>query len=241
MSGYAEIAAHYRDAIVNGDLSPGDSMPSYAAVAEEHDANRTTVIRAFDVLRSEGLIVTKPSKGSVVATPPVAVTGAGRVDRIRRNGQQYARGEVSSGHRTVRRSIDDPEVCQALDLEPGDECVIRIRVFERDGKPTSVGLSVYPPRTTAVVPELSEEAQMNGFFGGLYTERTGREVVAGQRTVGARQASQNELNDLAIDAPPHAAVAVLVERVTYHDEGGPLAYWEDVHAPGSRIAITPAK
>lgn len=211
-------------------------MPSYADAVKVHQVNRTTVIRAYDVLKSEGLIVSQAGKGTVVATSPVVITGADRVDRMSRNGRQYAHGETSSGHHVMRRSVYDPEVCHALDLEPGNEVIIRIRTFRQDGKPTTVGVSIYPPRTTAVVPELSEDGQMQvGYFGDLYEERTGRPVVKGQRTSEARQASQDELNALEIDAPAHMAVAVLVKKVTFHDEEGPLAHWEDVYAPGSKV------
>jgi hypothetical protein len=34
------------------------------------------------------------------------------------------------------------------------------------------------------------------------------------------------------------AVAVLVTSVTFHDEEGPLAYWEDVYAPGERVPMS---
>lgn len=135
----------------------------------------------------------------------------------------------------MRRSAYDPEVCSALEIDPGEEVVIRIRTFRQDGQPTSVGVSVYPPRTEAEVPELAEESRMERHFGEIYTERTGREVTKGQRTAHARQASQDEIDALQLDVPAHMAVAVLVTNVTFHDEHGPVGYWEDVYAPGKRI------
>ena len=78
---------------------------------------------------------------------------------------------------------------------------------------------------------------MEGFFGEPYTESTGREVTRGQRTAHARQASQDEIDALQLDVPAHMAVAVLVTSVTFHDEDGPLAHWEDVYAGGERISI----
>jgi GntR family transcriptional regulator len=135
----------------------------------------------------------------------------------------------------MRRSARDADVCSALEIEPGEEVVIRIRTFRQDGRPTSVGVSVYPPRTVAEVPELAEEARMERPFGEIYTERTGREVIEGPRTAHARQASQDEINALQLDVPRHMAVAVLVTNVTFHDEDGPVGWWEDVYAPSKRI------
>lgn len=236
MLGYAEIATHFRRQITDGELSPGDAMPSYSEATEQFGVNRTTVIRAYDILKSEGLIVSRPGKGTTVAaTPSIVISGVDRLDRLSRTGRRYGPGEDSTGHRVMRRSVYDAEVCRALEIEPGEEVVIRIRTFRQDGRPMSVGVSVYPPRTTNEVPELAEEERMPGYFGDIYAERTGREVIKGQRTARARQASQDEADALQLDAPAHVAVAVLVTNVTFHDEDGPLAYWEDTYAPGMKI------
>jgi GntR family transcriptional regulator len=236
MPGYAEIATHYRQQIADGELAAGDEMPSYADTAKEFKVNRTTVIRAYNILKSEGLIVSHPGKGSTVASrSSVIISGADRVERLSRTGRRYGPGEDSTGHRVMRRSVHDEDVCRALEIEPGEEVVIRIRTFRQDGRPTSVGISVYPPRTTAEVPELEGEEQMQGYFGDLYAERTGRDVTKGQRTAHARQASPDEIDALQLKVPAHMAVAVLVTNVTFHDEHGPLAFWEDVYAPGMKI------
>lgn len=236
MLGYAEIATHFRRQITDGELNPGDAMPSYKEASEQFGVNRTTIVRAYDILKSEGLVVSRPGKGTTVAArPAIVISGVDRLDRLNRTGRRYGPGEDSTGHRVMRRSVHDAEVCRALELEPGEEVVIRIRTFRQDGRPTSVGVSVYPPRTVVEVSELAEEERMERYFGDLYTERTGREVVKGQRTAHARQASQDEIDALQLDAPAHIAVAVLVTTVTFHDEDGPVGYWEDVYAPGKKI------
>ena len=236
--GYADVANHFRALIKSGELAPGDALPSVAEIREQFDVAAKTVSRALSVLKGEGLVTSRGSLGTVVAKSPLVITGADRLDRMARNGLRYAPGETSSGHRVLRRSVYDADVCQALDLEPGDEAVIRIRVFEQDGRPTSVGVSVYPPHTVNEVPELEEDVRMVRQFGELYTERTGREVVTGQRTAYARQASQDELDALAIEAPRHTSVAVLVTTVTFHDDDRALGYWEDVYAPGKHVPIS---
>lgn len=236
MLGYAEIATHFRRQITDGELNPGDEMLSYKKASEQFGVNRTTVVRAYDILKSEGLIVSRPGKGTTVAArPSIVISGVDRLDRMNRTGRRYGPGEDSTGHRVMWRSVYDAEVCRALEIEPGEEVVIRIRTFRQDGQPTSVGISVYLPRTVAEVGELAEEERMERHFGEIYTERTGREVTEGQRTAHARQASQDEIDALQLNVPAHMAVAVLVTNVTFHDEEGPLGYWEDVYAPGKKI------
>jgi len=236
MLGYAEIAAHFRRQITDGELNPGDAMPSYTEASDQFGVNRTTVVRAYDILKSEGLVASRPGKGTTVAArPSVIISGVDRLDRLSRTGRRYGPGEDSTGHRVMWRSAYDVDVCRALEIEPGDEVVIRIRTFRQDGRATSVGISVYLPRTVAEVQELAESERMGRFFGEIYTERTGREVTKGQRTAHARQASQDEIDALQLNVPAHMAVSVLVTNVTFHDEEGPLAYWEDVYAPGEKI------
>lgn len=235
--GYADVAAHFRTLIKSGELAPGDSLPSVAEIRDQFGVAAKTVSRALGVLKSEGLVSSRGALGTIVEKTPIVITGADRLNRMEKNGLRYAPGETSSGHRVMTRSVYDPEVCTALALEPGDEAVIRIRVFRQDDKPTSVGVSVYPPHTVAAVPELADDVRMVKQFDKLYTERTGREVVKGQRTAHARQASQDELNALEIDAPSHSAVAVLVTTLTFHDDEQALGYWEDVYAPGARVPI----
>jgi GntR family transcriptional regulator len=233
--GYADVANHFRERIKSGELAPGDALPSVAEIREQFNVAAKTVSRALGVLKSEGLVTSRGSLGTVVANSPLVITGTDRLDRMSRNGLRYAPGETSTGHRVMTRSVYDPDVCKALDLEPGDEAVIRIRVFRQDGRPTSVGVSVYPPQTVSAVPELAEDERMIRQFDALYAERTGREVSQGQRTGHARHASQDELEALEIDAPPHSAVPIMVTTVVFHDEESALAYWEDIYAPGTRV------
>lgn len=236
--GYADVADHFRALIKSGELAPGDTLPSVAEIREQFDVAAKTVSRALSVLKSEGLVTSRGSLGTVVATSPIVITGADRLNRMERNGLRYAPGETSSGHRVMLRSVYDPDVCTALTLEPGDEALIRIRVFRQDGKPTSVGISVYPPHTVAAVPELGQDVRMVKQFDKLYTERTGLEVVKGQRTAHSRHASEDELAALEIDVPPHSAVPVTVTTVTFHDDEQALGYWEDIYAPGSRVPLS---
>lgn len=237
-AGYADVAAHFRERIKDGDLVPGDPLPSVADVRAQFKVSAKTVSRALGVLKNEGLVTSRGALGTVVATPTALTTGVDRIPRLARTGRRYGPGEDSTGHQVMIRSVQDPKIFRALDLDDTDEVVIRIRTFVQDGRPTSVGVSIYPPRTWAVVPELAAEERMSGYFGTTYTERTGREVTPGERVGYLRLASQDELDALEIKVPPVTPVTVFVTDVTFHDEDGPVAYWEDVYAPGEKIRMS---
>ncbi|MFI5526898.1 GntR family transcriptional regulator [Streptomyces platensis] len=232
-TGYADIAAHYRQVIEDGQLMPGEPLPTMESVCAEFGVARATVNRAFQQLRAEGLTTSRPGARTVVAARPrVASTGAARLNRLDRTGNPYAPGETSTDHVAMLRSCADPDICEQLGIEPHDEVVIRRRVFRKDGRPTVVGLSVIHMRALASVPELLHPGQLKPFWQKRYTERTGRTVSRTPERRGARLASSDELAALEVDVPASAAVPVLVLQTAFHDEKGPLEVWEDVYAPG---------
>lgn len=66
MTRWERIAEHIREQIRSGQLRPGDRLPSYAALGEEHGASYGTVRMALAVLRTEGWIAGEPGVGVFV-------------------------------------------------------------------------------------------------------------------------------------------------------------------------------
>ncbi|SDE31686.1 GntR family transcriptional regulator [Glycomyces harbinensis] len=64
---YVRIAAELSRRITDRELAPGDKVPSTRHVAQEFGVALATAAKALDVLRSEGLVVTRPRSGTVVA------------------------------------------------------------------------------------------------------------------------------------------------------------------------------
>jgi GntR family transcriptional regulator len=232
-TGYADIAAHYRRLIEDGDLSPGDRMPTMQHVTEQFDVSMATANRAYRQLQAEGLTQGRTGSGTVVAARPRNVaTGVARLDRLNRTGKHYAPGETSTDHVAMLRSCADPDIADQLGIEPHDEIVIRRRVFRHDGQPTIVALSCIHPRGLAEVPEVLQAGQLKPFWQKTYTERTGKKVTRSPERRSARLASPDELAALEIEMPEGAVVPVLVLHTTFHTEDGPIEVWEDVYAPG---------
>ncbi len=232
--GYNEIAAHYRRLINDGELLPGQTLPSMRDVCDEFGVSITTANRAFRLLKDEGLTVAQPGVGTVVANGirRSLITGAQRIERLRRTGREYGPGETSTNHSAAVLSCRDPEWATELEIDPGDEVVVRRRTFRRHGVPTSFGISAINLRAKAVVPEITQQGQLKPFWQTLYRERTGKEINRSPERRIARFAQPDELELLEVDVPSYAAVPVLVLRVLFHDDEGPIELWEDVYAPG---------
>ncbi|WP_369372409.1 FadR/GntR family transcriptional regulator [Promicromonospora sp. Populi] len=59
-----------RTRIVNGDIAPGEKLPSEPQLATEHGVSRTVVREAIARLNLEGLVHTRRGSGSYALTPP---------------------------------------------------------------------------------------------------------------------------------------------------------------------------
>ena len=56
-------------AVAAGELPPGTKLNSVRAVAQEFGINPATVKKAYDLLQEEGVVVTHPREGTVIAKP----------------------------------------------------------------------------------------------------------------------------------------------------------------------------
>jgi DNA-binding GntR family transcriptional regulator len=62
---YLQLAAILRARIAKGERH--GPRPAVRQLQQEHDAGRDTVLRAIDMLRSEGLVFTVPRRGTYVS------------------------------------------------------------------------------------------------------------------------------------------------------------------------------
>jgi DNA-binding GntR family transcriptional regulator len=63
---WRQIHAQLRTQIEDGRLAPGDRLPSIVDLSNHYEVALTTVRKALDALKAEGLVVTSPM-GTFVA------------------------------------------------------------------------------------------------------------------------------------------------------------------------------
>lgn len=73
----ADLAADLRTRIVDGDIQPGEKLPSENTLISEFGVSRTVVRAALTRLQAEGLVETERGRGSFALTPPQERTTAG--------------------------------------------------------------------------------------------------------------------------------------------------------------------
>ncbi|MBB2749326.1 UNVERIFIED_ORG: GntR family transcriptional regulator [Microbispora rosea subsp. rosea] len=64
---YKQLADVLRDLIVRRTYKPGQMLPSETQLMQQYGVGRDTVRSAIAILRSEGLVISKPREGTVVA------------------------------------------------------------------------------------------------------------------------------------------------------------------------------
>ncbi|WP_188193673.1 GntR family transcriptional regulator [Nonomuraea sp. SYSU D8015] len=66
---FDQIARSLRQALASGALRPGDRLPPAKDLAEILKVNLHTVLRAYALLRDEGLLEVRRGRGTVVVSP----------------------------------------------------------------------------------------------------------------------------------------------------------------------------
>lgn len=67
---FAQLAGAIRTAVVQGDVVTGERLPSAKELAASLDVNVHTVLRAYQILRDEGLLELRRGRGAVISASP---------------------------------------------------------------------------------------------------------------------------------------------------------------------------
>jgi molybdate-binding protein/DNA-binding transcriptional regulator YhcF (GntR family) len=95
---YEQLVAAIRTNIVNGALRPGDRLPTVRALAAQLAINQNTIVRAYNLLRAEGLIEAHSSQGTRVARGVSASASAMRANDLRALAMQLVSDGIARGY-----------------------------------------------------------------------------------------------------------------------------------------------
>ena len=71
---YVQVVEHIRQEVLNGDLKPGDQLPTVRRLAQDLRVNFNTIARAYRLLDEAGIISTQQGRGTyILALPPPEV------------------------------------------------------------------------------------------------------------------------------------------------------------------------
>lgn len=243
---FRELAATLRDKITSRELEPGARLPTARDLASQHKVALTTAVRAVELLREEGLVVTTHGRGSYVATRHEITRGdATRYAHPDPNGLAPNRKEAAQdGHRdevdmSERSTVKaTPELAQRLQVEEGDDLSqVRYRWIV-GGIPTQISTQWEPlditQGTSAELPSPKDRGAPAGHarFAAIGWRIT--RVVEEYRT---RMPLSEEADLLEI---PTGTPVFVIKRISYAENGEGVERVNetaDIIARGDRVVI----
>ncbi|MEM9062435.1 MAG: phosphonate metabolism transcriptional regulator PhnF [Pseudomonadota bacterium] len=139
---WQQIQRTLHSEIADGRFTPGDKLPTEAALAQRFGVNRHTVRRALAELSDEGLVHARRGSGVFVRAAPVSY----RVGRRSRFSQNLKAAGLSGAREILR--LDTAQAsradAEALTLKKGDPIHILESVGLIDDAPALFGLSLFP-------------------------------------------------------------------------------------------------
>lgn len=172
---YKQVAEMLRDAIKRGEYPPDSTLPSQPDLARQYGLNQSSISRAMAMLQAEGWIRTEHGRGSVVLEVPT-VKRVRRIDRDYRSnprGSTYAdeltRSGVSPRTELVHWGAVEPpaDIAEVLQLDEGDETLVRKRHMFADDKPVQIATSYIPMSVAGSVDIAMPDTGPSGMYARL--------------------------------------------------------------------------
>lgn len=111
---YEQIRSGLTEAILRGDLAPGQTLPSIRALARDLRVSVITTTRAYNELVADGLVVSRQGRGVFVREQDADALRGRAVERIRE--------DLAAAVRSARLGgIGDAELHRLLDGELAQE------------------------------------------------------------------------------------------------------------------------
>ena len=102
---YDQIYSQIKDAILSGQVTEGEALPSIRALAKDLRISVITTNRAYDELENEGFIYTLPGKGCFVAERSTELLREENLKKIEEHMQEVRR--LASACRLTENELDE--------------------------------------------------------------------------------------------------------------------------------------
>lgn len=217
---YVQIKEDLLERIRDGAYRSGQRIPSEQALAEEYQVTRTTVRKALDELKREGVIRTEKGKGSVVSNS--------RIEQSLLQFYSFGREIGTTGEAAASRVIKvgqvpaSPQLEKKLRLPPNGAVHEIVRLRHYRNTPLILEFSYVP---TGVAPSITEQDLESQSIYDLL------ERVYGWRVQGAKEYLYPRISDTyeseLLQIPRHSPV-FQTERITRGEDGRVIEFRRSV-------------
>jgi GntR family transcriptional regulator len=226
---FKQIAEALRFAIHEGEIAPGERVPSESQLMEHFGVARMTVRQALAELRGEGLTFSEHGRGVFVRERPVVRRHreAGKAAFI---AEAEGNGKPAVDELEVGSEVAPADVRDALGLSARSRVVARRRRYLMDGQPVELAAS-YVPMSIAK-GTLIEQTDTGP--GGIYAriEEAGHVLAEFSEEVAARMPTPEERRRLRL---PAGTPVLTVRRVAFDTKGRPVELTDTTKAAPSYV------
>ncbi|MDX1417311.1 MAG: GntR family transcriptional regulator [Candidatus Promineifilaceae bacterium] len=225
---YEQIYLLLRNKISDGQLRPGDLLPSEPELVERYQVSRATIRQALEELANDGLIQRKQGRGTFVA-PPKVEQGLLRIVSFTEDMQH--RG-LKPGTKLIAAELIPATELLARHLEvPIHEPLARIeRLRLADGEPMSLEMSYLVYR---YCPGILEEDYTRFSLRKMLEDRYNLRFSNAHQTIRAINASKEIAQALSVEKD---AALLYIERISCSEYKVPVEFLRLYHR-GDRYTL----
>lgn len=225
------MADELGDAIRRGEFRPRSKLPSERELVERYGTAPQTARQAIALLKSEGLVVGSPGRGTFVReSPSVVRVGSGKYAR-------WFQDEVAGGmrwHQEIRELAEVPApewVADWFDIPAGTTVFARRRRIWLEGTPTQLADSYYLVDVVRGTPVADVDTGVGGSYARL--EERGHRLTRFREEISLRMPTPQESRLLQLNKGVPVGE---LHRIAFTDSG-PLEVLTSVLA-GDRHIFT---
>ena len=220
---YLSVAAHLREGIASQKWKPGDVLPSEAQLCREFGVSRGTVVKALEMLISDGLAHRRQGVGTFVSRPAL--------HRMPGFLTSFSDTVKEQGRTTTQRLLSERELSrtEALQFGCGERALELYRIRYVDDAPWAIHRSIIPLAVAEKIPDLlGPKRKISDPNFSLYRcfSQAGMVVDHAEETLNVRLASAEEADLLDISLP---AAVMMIHRNSFDPAGRLLEAIEAIY------------
>lgn len=217
---YFQVAEHFEQAILSGEIAPGERIANEIALAADLGLSRPTMRQAIQVLVDKGMLVRKRGVGTQVVRGKIrrSVELTSLFDDLSAAGQK-PRTEVVA----VGKVPADEDVSRELQLDVGEDVWSLERIRYIGAQPLALMHNFIP---VDVVDLEAVDLQENGLYAHL--RACGILMRVARQRIGARSATADEA---ALLDEKKGAPLLTMQRTAYDNAGRAVEYGQHAYRP----------
>lgn len=216
---YAQLFKRLSEAVSQGLLPPGSTLPPEREIAQLTALSRVTVRRAVQMLARDGVIVQKQGSGSFVAEAPARLEQS--MSRLSSFTEDMARRGLTTSTRWLGRDIraPSPDEMIALGLRQEDQVASLARLRLADRRPLAIERAALP------LSLLPDPARVTTSLYAVLAE-DGNHPVRALQKISAINLGADDARLLQV-APGDAGLRI--ERTSYLEDGSVAEFTRSVY------------